>query len=372
MTLQVSWHQGVEALDRLEDDYARLLSDCSGTTLFNEWSWIRAAAKFLVPAGREVRTVTVFERGILVACFPMTVGRESIAGLPVRTLRPLGYPLSDRIGLPVLQGRTDVRAALIDTLVDSKRSDADVAILSELPAHAGFRTPTGAESEWRAPYVKLCGRAPVLNVSDPRKLEASLSKTLRTRLSRSRKKVIATGQAGFERLTPLPSHVPDLLRTIATIEDVSWKGKAGVGIFSSSKRYDFFREVSLAFAASRRLEVLLYTINDRVVSYRYGFRVGRTFLDYNFAHPIELDDLSVGRLLLAEAIQTASASGIDTFDASRGSLQKPNILTDWTSETIEHDEIWLFARSLWGELLRLAVVKAKPFAKRVLKREEAA
>ncbi|MBB3021697.1 CelD/BcsL family acetyltransferase involved in cellulose biosynthesis [Microvirga lupini] len=199
-----------------------------------------------------------------------------------------------------------------------------------------------------------------------------MSKALRTRISRSRKKVAATGQTGFARIIPLPSEVPDLLRTIAAIEHVSWKGKAGVGIFSASERYAFFQEVSLALAASRRLEILLYAIGDRVVSYRYGFRVGRTFLDYNFAHPVELDDLSVGRVLLAEAIQTASASGIDTFDASRGSLQKPNILTDWTSDAIEHHEVWLFARSLWGELLRLAITKAKPFAKRVMKRKEAA
>ena len=370
MTLHVAWHRGAGALQSLEGEYRELVGRSRHATLFNEWPWIAAAAAHGVAAGRAIRTLAVRSDGRLVGCLPMTWGRESILGLPVRTLRPLGYPLSDRIGIPLDEDTPGVFTAIAGTLADGKTSEADVAILSELPT--GYRIRLAESSGRRAPHIRPCARSPVLDVSNPDRLKAEYPKSLRTRLSRARKKIHESGETRFERILPEPADVPALLDTISAIEKKSWKGVAGVGIFSTPERYALFRSMALSLASEGRLEILLYRLNGEVVSYRFGFRSGQTYYDYNFAHPLALDALSVGRLLLADAIETAATAGIATFDASRGSLDKPNILSDWTEGAIEHDEIWLFARTVWGDLLRLAVVKAKPLAKRVLRRMEAA
>lgn len=370
MTLHVAWHRGAGALQSLEGEYRELVGRSRHATLFNEWPWIAAAAAHGVAAGREIRTLTVLSESRLVGCLPMTWGRESILGLPVRTLRPLGYPLSDRIGIPADESAPGVLTAIADALADGKTGEADVAILSELPT--GYRNRLAESAGRRAPHFRLCARAPVLDVSNPDRLKAEYPKSLRTRLSRARRKIRESGAPRFERILPDPADVPALLDTIAAIEKESWKGVAGVGIFSTPERHALFRNLALRLAAEGRLEILLYSLDDKVVGYRFGFRSGQTYYDYNFAHPLPLDALSVGRLLLADAIETAASAGIATFDASRGSLDKPNILSDWTEEAIEHDEVWLFARTVWGDLLRLAVVKAKPLAKRVLRRMEAA
>lgn len=371
MTFQATWHRGAEPLVALESSYRRLVSAAPHMTVFNEWSWIHAAAVHGVSEGREVRTLTVRDGDRLVACLPMTFGRERVAGLRVRTLRPLGYPLSDRIGIPVAADSSGALAHVIEALTDPKVSGADLAILSELPETAGYRALFDKAAK-HAPHMKLCARAPILDVSDREQMKAGLSKSLKSRIARSRKKIQTSGAVRFERVVPRPEQVPDLLRDIAAIEAKSWKGVAGVGIFSTPRRFAFFEAVALALAAEGRLEILLLFLNDELVSYRFGFRSGATFLDYNFAHPLDCDALSVGRLLLADAIESASSAGVQVFDASRGSLTKPNILHDWTENAIEHDEAWFFARSVWGDLLRLAVVKARPMAKRLMRRVEMA
>lgn len=372
MTVQISWRHGLAELDALKDDYRHLLAGASDTTLFNGWSWIRAAAIHNVLPGREVRTLTVHRGRELVACLPMTWGREFIWGLPARTLRPLGYPLSDRIGIPVLSHETGALKLLLEALLNQGPSQADVAILSELPATAGYRKLFQEPSLRTQSFVRLCSRSPVVSICDDARSGRAFSNGLRSRLERSRRKLRSTGSVTFERLRPLPEDVPELIEVIASIEDRSWKGAAETGIFSTPDRRAFFEDVARALAAEGRLEIALLRLNGEVVSYRFGFFVDGSFLDYNFAYPEELASLSVGRVLLGEAIDTAHEAGIRTFDASRGSLVRPNILHDWTDASIEHDEVWLFSRGIWGNFLRLAIGKGKPAAKRLMKRTEAA
>ncbi len=371
MKLEAGWHHGAAALDILQDEYQNLLSRCAATTLFNDWSWIRAAAAHDVLSGRETRILTVHRDRELVACLPMTWGREFLWGLPARTLRPLGYPLSDRIGLPVSDSEPGALKALVEALLKPGFTQSDVTILSELPATAGYRAFFQDASLRSHSLVRLCGRAPIVDIPDQARAGRSFSKGLKSRLDRSRRKLRNMGSVTFERLRPPPEDVPGLIDLAASIEGRSWKGAAGTGIFSTPERRAFFEDVSRALAADRRVEITLLRLDGDVVSYRLGFLVGQTFLDYNFAYPEDLAALSVGRVLLGEAIDTAHEAGIRTFDASRGSLQRPNILHDWTDSSIEHDEVWLFARGIWGNFLRLAIAKGRPAAKRLMKRVEA-
>jgi CelD/BcsL family acetyltransferase involved in cellulose biosynthesis len=372
MKLQAGWHNGITALDALKDDYQHLLSRSHGVTLFNGWSWIRAAATHNIVSGRETRTLTIRRDRELVACLPMTWGREFIWGLPARTLRPLGYPLSDRIGIPVADKEPGALRSLVEALLNPGFAQSDVIILSELPATAGYRTFFHDASLRNHSFVRLCGRAPIVDVSQQTETARSSSKGLKSRVDRSRRKLQSLGSVSFERLRPSQEDVPGLIEVVASIEDRSWKGIAGTGIFSTPERRAFFEDVARSLAAKGCLEITLLRLNGDVVSYRFGFLADRTFLDYNFAFPEDLASLSVGRILLAEAIDTAHEAGIRTFDASRGSLLKPNILQDWTKSSIEHDEVWLFSRGVWGNFLRLAIVKGKPTVKRLMKRVEAA
>jgi len=371
MSIESAWHHGAAALDTLKAEYEDLLSRSSGITLFNSWSWIRAAAAHNIFSGREVRILTIRRAHELVACLPMTWGREFIWGLPARTLRPLGYPLSDRVGIPVADAEPDALRTLITLLLNPGFTQSDLTVLSELPVTAGYRRIFQDASLRNYSLVRLCSRAPVVELPEQARSGTFFSKSLKLRLERSRRKLNNMGSVSFERLRPSPEQVPGLINLIGSIEKRSWKGTAGTGIFSTQHRRVFFEEVDCALAIERRVEITLLRLNGEVVSYRFGFLDDETFLDYNFAYPEDLAALSVGRILLGEAIDTAFEAGIRTFDASRGSLTKPNILRDWTPDAIEHDEAWLFSKSIWGNFLRLAIMKGKPAAKRLMKRVEA-
>lgn len=372
MIYRVCWHDGVDSLDNLKDQYIDLVSRCRSATLFNDWAWIRAAAASDLLEQRQVRTLTIHKGRDLVGCLPLTWGREFIAGVPVRTLRALGYPLSDRIGIPVSEAAPGVPQVMAEALADPKLARADVTILSELPSSAGYRDLFKGAADRYEMVVRLCGRAPILRVLPAPYQHETCSKGLRTRIKRARQKMQGIGSVNFERRRPHSSEVPALLQTIAAIEDRSWKGKEGVGIFSKAKYRAFFHDVAIAFAERGCLEVLLLTLDGKPISYRFGFLDGSTFLDYNFAYPDEFASFSVGRVLLADAINTAHEAGLTLFDASRGSLSKPNILQDWTSNAVEHDELWLFADSLWGRILGFMIGKLKPAAKQFIRTRETA
>ena len=368
MSLRIAWINGWPAVEALSEAYAGLVAETLDATVFNGWAWMRASAARTRYPDRNVVALTAWDGRRLVACLLMKRARELLFGLPARTLRLLGHPLVDRMALPVAPDAPGVLEALLNALTDPRASQADAVILSELPRPAGYAAAIGQWSCDRCPIlVRHCSRAPVLDLTKP---YAVASNGLRQRLSRARKRLAKAGSIDFERHLPTPAETPPLLDAIAAVEDDSWKGAEGTGIFSTPGRRLLFDQLSADLAAEGRLEITLLRLDGDVASYRYGFRVGRRYLDYNFAHRQSLDCLSVGRVLLDEVVSSAADSGISLIDASRGSLSRGNILQDWTNDYLEHDEVWLFSSGAWGGVLGLALRKARPAAKRLMRRTE--
>jgi CelD/BcsL family acetyltransferase involved in cellulose biosynthesis len=198
-------------------------------------------------------------------------------------------------------------------------------------------------------------------------LTADCAGSLRTRLRRARKRLAEAGTASYERIRPGPEQVPALLATIQAVEEASWKGRRGVGIFSTESNRRFFAALAERLASRSQLEIWLMRLDGQVISYRFAFLLENTFYDYNLAFLPEFDRLSPGRVLLDEIVAACARDGLAAVDASRASLRSGHILRDWTDEYVDHHQLWIFNRGIRAHLLRGVRFGLKPIVKRLRK-----
>lgn len=326
----------------------------SAGNLFLDDAWVDAFARHQPTGPLEPFALTMGQVRL-----PFGRARETMRGLPVRVMRVLGDPLADQCWFD--PGAAWDWPAAVAAL--SRGPACDVVVLSEL--HAGEEErdaiTRAARNAGLRPQWRLCGQAPVVylkTAGGDLKFE-DYSSTLRRRLKRSRKKLDEAGQVTVEHHLPTPSEVDPLLERIKSIEDRSWKGDEGTGIFSAA-RLPFMRDVSHRLAAKGALELYFLNLDGVSISYRYGFRHAGRFLDYNLAYLPDYHHLSPGRLLLEEIVKTSRQEGLEAVDASRGSLERPHILRDWPCEIREHYRLTLYRNTPKGRLLHLLETRVRP------------
>ncbi|MFA5515903.1 MAG: GNAT family N-acetyltransferase [Desulfuromonadales bacterium] len=362
----VVWDTDLTRLERGDAAAALLAASCGSPFTTVEWLCCAAAA---LPHTRTLHVLYVYCGEALVACLPLTRGGERVHHIPVTSLRLLGDPLADRVPLLVHPDHPDLLPFVLDRLFLAPFS-WEVLILSELPENDFFRTTI---ERWRARrpaaiHWQQCSRAPVLPLSygSASELRASYSKSLATRLRRSRNKLEKSGRIEFRRFLPAPEEIADLLPQLKRIEDLSWKGSAGVGIFSTPEKYEFFRDLSSRLAARKWLDIGLLLHDGQLISYRYGFRFRQTFFDYNLAFHPDWAPMAPGRVLLEEMIASSVDIGLRAIDASRSGLFHSHQLAEWTKEYIDHYQLWLFRPTLRSKALNLLRTKLRPTLKGLL------
>ncbi len=366
--LSARWEHSLDSLGKSGAKLNELLETVPDATIFNTWEWVSSATCLLPEKRRKLAVLTAWRDDNLMGCLPLSYGRETFYGVPAHTLRDVGDPLADCVPLAISQEAPEGLELALDALFDAPQP-WDAVILSELPDTAELRCRIGSWSAKRnvKTHWRRCARVPVLplDFADEHALKASYSKTLRTRLQRARKKLMAAGQVRFERIRPGPEAIDELLQRTKAIEDASWKGQQQVGIFSTDSRYRFFRLLSRQFAAHGWLDLSFLWLNDRPISYHYGFRFRDVFLDYNLAFLPEFSKFSPGRVLLDEVIISSVSERLKAVDASRASLTAGHLLRDWTSEYRDHYQLWISAPTLRGHLLHTLMHRLKPIAKRI-------
>ena len=382
---RASWHARLD--ECVAAQVEALVAGLAHATLFNTLPWCEAAATAL-PASRALHVLQVADAGGLAAWLPLTVGRERIHGLPLRTLRLLGHPFNDRVALPL----RSADQALADVVVDALLACPcrwDVLVLSEMHDASERRQLDAAlkaraiAADWRAcsstpvlaltpsrprPQLPLvagaAGEASTANAADPA-ISADSGKAASRRASRARRKLAAAGSVRFERLLPTPDQVPRLVARCKAIEDRSWKGAHGQGIFSHPDAEQFFRDAGTRLAARAWLDIGLLYVDEQPVSYRFGFRHRGAFLDFNLAFDQAFSAFAPGRILLDDMIASSRAQGLVAVDASRSSRAEPHLLAEWSGARIEHHELWVFAPTPRGTLLGWARRSVRPLLHRL-------
>lgn len=362
----LSWERDLACLGPDGRDLTTLAGSVAGATFFNTWEWTSCAAAALDPA-RSLHMLVVRRRGTLVAWVPLTSGPERLHGLPVRTVRLLGDPLADRVSLMIADAEPGLRGVVLDAVL-AFPEPWDVILLSEL---IDDRTLVEIVDTWAAArrmpvHWRHSARSPIMHLRhrDVRALRAAYPKTLQTRLHRSRKRLTEAGEVRFARWQPGRDEVESLLEAFKRVEDLSWKGGTGVGIFSGA-RAGFFRDLSLTIAPKGWLDVGTLHLDGNLISYRYGFRFGGRFLDYNLAYDPQFARLSPGRILLDDMLASSLELGLSAVDASHGAIHGGHQLQEWTEDYSDHVQLWILGRTARGRLLSTLRNRVRPAVRRL-------
>ncbi|MGC5698727.1 GNAT family N-acetyltransferase [Pseudomonas sp. NFXW11] len=311
MKLRWQWCASLLAEDFPVGAYEQLRCSVEGATPFNRLGWLRGAESAL--HGQRLQILLGWQDQRLLLCLPLIAGRESRAGLPLRVLRHLGHPLADRLALLVAD---EARGAMQEALQEIRRQlPHDLLQLHELVAAEQLLQPWGRAS-WYVQQSLTC-RVPEHRIVPEDRQEASGN--LRYELRRAQRRC-AEIEARVLRIAPGADEVDELLQRLQTVEQASWKGADGLGIFSGAQRQQWMHGALRGLAAEGCLRVVLLEHQGRCISYRLGLLENGRLYDYNIAFLAEYASLGSGRLLLDEWIRWGLDQGWHWVDASRVSL----------------------------------------------------
>lgn len=334
-----------------EAEVSEFIASQSAATPFDTWPWLNAANDALA-SDDKLFVVARSGAGRVLGWLALRRSTESLFGVKLPVYRMITYPQSDRHALQVAGNKQDVLEQLVRAVVsEGKRWSA--LILDEMFADDEASEPLPG---W---HIKSIRETPVFLfediLSDQKPLIGKRGRRARNKLDKL--------NPDIRVWKPDVSEVATLLAALRDVESDSWKGREGVGIFSTQERHDFFVSVAESSAAAGELMVATIAIDGELASYRFGFLRNGIFYDYNFAYRDQFSNLSLGRVLLDEVVVFAHREGLRGVDGSRVGVGYENLLRERSEKTITHSRLMYFARSSGGFLLRVKFLWLKPLVK---------
>lgn len=357
MVYPVIWTQDLYA-HLAPAELETLLNAMPDATVFVDWAWLSSCFDHQ-PAGREPWILLVRdEQQKLLACLPLSLSCVKQWGLSYKVLHWLQFPFGDRM-LPLMVGTgaeaQKLRQAILDALVGAP-FQWDRMIWNDVPDQHSLladwqvsartsRLLLRLEKKSTCPVITLAGR-------DLATIENSLSKSARQRVKRARKRLMQ--ESGVEILHDRPAGQPDTLlprlEEIRALENQSWKGGDGVGVFEDAS-WPFFRTLMLRLAERDQLDLAEIRIGGRLASYRFGMCYRGVFLDYNLAYLPEYHKLGLGRILLDELVTDCAKKGYQALDASRVGRVSQNLLFERADAFVDHWQLRWYGPGFKGRLL---------------------
>lgn len=314
----LEWRPSLAGSDFPAVAYERLLARIATTTPFNRLAWLRAAEAVAEPG--TVAVLLLWRAETLVACLPLVWSLQRVAPLlAVPVVRHLGYPLTDRLSLAVLEKDAATLSRLLTAIYEFKPV-AYIELNEVFPADIlpeQFCQFVRQRCSHRHRQATCLVPEHWLRADSCH--EAALPDKVRYELRRARRRVLEAG-GRVERIAPTgvdDAALRQWLEPIMRIEQASWKGNDGVGVFSGAVRQTWMRAALTGLAEEGRVRIVALTIADQWVSYRLGLLEGGRLYDYNIAFLPEYAKLGSGRLLLDEWLRWAIDEGWQVVDASR-------------------------------------------------------
>jgi CelD/BcsL family acetyltransferase involved in cellulose biosynthesis len=346
--LRFEWHSSLLGGDFPVAAYEQLRATAPFATPFNRLAWLRGAEQAL-SKNQTLHVLLGWDEQQLVLCLPLIYCHEHKARWPIRVVRHLGFPLSDRLALLV---SADAQQSMPQAIQEIRRHLPHALLqLSELVA----------AERVLASWVDACSysnmavscRAPEHLIIEADREEAR-DKSLRYELRRSKKRCSEI-DARVVRVAPDGQNIDALLDSILEVEQASWKGEDGLGVFSGELRQLWMRTALRGLAEEDCVRVVMLEHQGRCISYRLGLLENGRLYDYNIAFVPEYANLGSGRLLLDEWVRWGLDDGWEYIDASRVSLSRSSHqLHERMSGQVEHQRWSFYSRRPSGLLLGLA------------------
>jgi CelD/BcsL family acetyltransferase involved in cellulose biosynthesis len=158
---------------------------------------------------------------------------------------------------------------------------------------------------------------PVLSIENAGdELQNLLSTHARKKLRYFRRCAEREGSVRYESATP--ETLDGLLAALFELHGARWQRRGLPGVLADDVVRDFHHDVARRMLDAGALRMHAMRIDERIVAVFYGFAHHGTVYYYLSGYDPELENLSIGNVLVAHAIDEAVRSGAHTFDFLRG------------------------------------------------------
>ena len=288
-----------ERFDQLAEPWEDL-ANLDGTP-FLRHAWLAAWADAFA-AGRELRTLVLWEGDRMAAAMPMVGTDREWAGMANPAHSPLIRPLArDR----------DSRVELTRRLFEAPPGLIRFSCVPEDDAPA---LADAARSVGRLVHSSTELTSPIVDTSgDFDEWRTETKPRWRTPIERLRRKMHRDHDARFE-LFSTPGKVDETFERGLELESAGWKGSDGTAILSTPETARFYRSVASAFAARGELCLSSITLDGRLVAFDYCLLDGRRLYIIKTTFDESLRRLAPGLVLRLSAIERCFELGLEALD----------------------------------------------------------
>lgn len=304
----------------------------------DQYIWSRACAEAF-GTGRRLQIVTAGDEARPAAVAPLFVPEDA----PAR-LEGLGVAV---LGEPADLAHEDPRA--LDELCRALARRRLPVILARVPA--GSPTVPAMQRAYRGRGAVIC--RPVKSYPsiplDPswREPERHLSPRRRSDLRRAQRRAEALGEVRFEVRSPSPAELTPLLEEAFSVEEASWKGRAGTALSLDEMRGRFFRRYAAAAAAKGILRLCFLRIGGRAAAMQIAIEHASRIWLLKIGYDEELGRCSPGVLLLLESVRHAAGSGLEGYEFLGGVAPWTKVWTQVERPCVAIHAYPLSTQGLW-------------------------
>jgi CelD/BcsL family acetyltransferase involved in cellulose biosynthesis len=355
-------HDSLASLMSLREAWTVLLERFGGCNPFYTWEWAVAWWEVYNRPGDQLSVISVVEHGQVIAIAPLFVRRRPWYGLQRRMLVFLGEGNADRSDILSASDDPEIFKGILSVLIS--QNNWDIIQLREMPSQSSFlqwvktcvSLPFWVEQDSLCPYVAFDTER------NRQAFEKQLSRNMRSELRNLRNRMERLGAVRI-----LTREISDCFdQAVPKMKEVEGQ---------SSKA---FREIDLVFCQNQPFKlqekfielakgslVPMLTsieIDEKMISYLYGYLFKNKYYAYNMAFIPEYARLSPGKLAMHETIVHGLENGWHEFDLLRGASY---LKSRWSDCSRQQYHLTITQASVINYFFSILVFKARPLLKRL-------
>ena len=290
-----------DELRRMEPEWDALWRRAPGATPFQSPHWLLPWQEHF--GGEELYTVVVRGDDGLAALAPLYIVRDDES--------------DESLGLFLGTGVSDYLDALADGATAEEivrvmgAADCQMWDLQQLRPSSPLLAPPAPEG-WTASHEPMVP-CPVLALGSGAELGST---HFRKKLRYYRRALERAGEVSYESASE--ENLDELLGALYELHAARWRARGQDGVLADAVIQRFHRDAARRMLGAGALRMHAIRLAGRIVAIFYGFAHQGTTYYYLSGYDPSLEKLSIGTLIVAQAVEQALAQGGQTFDFLRG------------------------------------------------------
>lgn len=311
------------SLKTIEKQWDDLLHGCEDKSPFLSFAWI---SKWWEVFGenRQLFIILIYFDNQLSGIFPLMISIDTIGFVPVRMMQFIGVRKSDYMG-PLLPEYPEICWQKgLDTVYDN-RNLWDIAELGRVRDNTEiFYALKKVLTAWKKiNYIvradKDCLSSPAITVKESwdEYSKHHISSKFSYVTKRRFQKLEQQGVVLISRIEDKEG-LRDVFKDLEELENNSWKGVEGRGMFSNEQNRDFFFRVFTEFAEAGWLSIHTLRVNEQLISYSIDLKFEGRYYFYSTSYDSDWKNYAPGMQLMIRILRGCFEGKIDVIDFLQG------------------------------------------------------